>query len=146
MNDFRSQRDGVVHVDVSSPKDVAEIRPSEGVNVYWYGQRPVGHVFVRGEKIFSSRISHIDDDFLSRIDAEVQRPCPALSISVVVCTRDRPEELKRCLVSIKSQSVVPQQIIVIDNASRDNRTKEIALEIGVTYVREDRPGLDIARN
>jgi len=35
---------------------------------------------------------------------------------------------------------------VVDNASRDQRTRDVALAAGVTYVREDRPGLDIARN
>jgi GT2 family glycosyltransferase len=35
---------------------------------------------------------------------------------------------------------------VVDNASVTNETKEVASRFSVTYVREDRPGLDIARN
>jgi glycosyltransferase involved in cell wall biosynthesis len=70
----------------------------------------------------------------------------APSTSIVICTRDRPEELARCLASLPEQSLSPGEIIVIDNASRDGRTREVALAAGVTYVREDRPGLDFARN
>jgi glycosyltransferase involved in cell wall biosynthesis len=44
------------------------------------------------------------------------------------------------------QTLRPTQVIVVDNASRDGRTKEAALAARVDYVREDHPGLDIARN
>ena len=45
------------------------------------------------------------------------------------------------------QSRGPDQVVVVDNASCDDgRTRAVALAAGVDYVREDRPGLDIARN
>jgi glycosyltransferase involved in cell wall biosynthesis len=41
----------------------------------------------------------------------------------------------------------PTEIIVVDNASKDTKTKEVAQSFpGVLYVREDRVGLDVARN
>jgi GT2 family glycosyltransferase len=64
----------------------------------------------------------------------------------VICTRDRPGELERCLASLPEQTYPPREIIVVDNASRDQRTRDVALAAGATYVREDRPGLDFARN
>lgn len=73
-------------------------------------------------------------------------PKPAASVSVVICTRDRPDDLARCLASFSAQTLAPHQIVVVDNASRDGRTREVALAAGVTYVREERPGLDFARN
>jgi GT2 family glycosyltransferase len=42
---------------------------------------------------------------------------------------------------------VPDQVVVVDNASCDDgRTRAVARAAGVDYVREDRPGLDVARN
>lgn len=66
--------------------------------------------------------------------------------SLVICTRDRADQLRRCLASLAEQSVPPDEIIVVDNASADNRTRDIAQAAGVIYRREDRPGLDFARN
>jgi glycosyltransferase involved in cell wall biosynthesis len=68
------------------------------------------------------------------------------SVSVVICTRDRPEELARCLSSFVAQSLRADEIIVVDNASVDDRTRLAAEAAGAKYVREARPGLDIARN
>lgn len=69
-----------------------------------------------------------------------------LSVSVVICTRDRPQHLETCLSSMPLQTRIPDEVIVVDNASADERTRVVAETAGVTYVREDRPGLDIARN
>ncbi len=66
--------------------------------------------------------------------------------TVVICTRDRPQDLARCLASLSEQTLTPKQIIVVDNASVDDRTRDVALAAGVDYVRETRPGLDFARN
>jgi glycosyltransferase involved in cell wall biosynthesis len=66
--------------------------------------------------------------------------------TVVICTRDRADTLARTLLSLREQTRRPDQIVVVDNASRGHDTRTAALEAGVEYVREDRPGLDIARN
>lgn len=68
------------------------------------------------------------------------------SVSVIICTRDRPHHLRECLKSFADQSLTPDEVIVVDNASADDQTREVTEAAGVTYVREDRPGLDIARN
>nr|WP_176592992.1 glycosyltransferase [Sphingobium sp. EM0848] len=108
------------------------------MTVFWRSGYAVGHVL------------RLDDGREKRVETGTPpaRPAslPPLSVSVVICTRDRPEELKRCLASLPQQSVTPSEIVVVDNASRDGRTREVALEAGVVYVREDRPGLDFARN
>lgn len=36
-----------------------------------------------------------------------------LSISVIICTRDRPKDLAHCLRSINNQSVVPEDIVIV---------------------------------
>jgi glycosyltransferase involved in cell wall biosynthesis len=73
-------------------------------------------------------------------------PEPASTISVVVCTRDRPRSLSGCLASIAQLDPAPREVIVIDNASRTEETREVVARSGFRYVRENRPGLDWARN
>ncbi|WP_150290579.1 glycosyltransferase family 2 protein [Sphingobium estronivorans] len=108
------------------------------MTVFWRSGYAVGHVL------------RLDDGREKRMEAGTpptpHATLPPLSVSVVICTRDRPDELRRCLASLPQQSVTPAEIVVVDNASRDGRTREVALEAGVVYVREDRPGLDFARN
>ncbi|NJM70775.1 MAG: glycosyltransferase [Scytonema sp. RU_4_4] len=69
------------------------------------------------------------------------------SVSVVVCTRNRPEQLVRCLRSLQNLSQPPQQIIVIDNAPSDDATRQLVAQMpGIQYMLEPRPGLSVARN
>lgn len=68
-------------------------------------------------------------------------------VSVVICTRNRSQDLKLCIESLLKQTCLPEEIIVVDNAPTDNTTQLIAQQYkSVTYCREERPGLDIARN
>jgi GT2 family glycosyltransferase len=138
---------GIRHIAVITAADVAEAKLCEGMTVFWHGDRPIGHVLVHEGETIGSSVEHIDAGFLCAIDEESRRPVkPTVSASVVICTRDRPEELGVCLSSLPRQSYPPCEIIVVDNASHDPRTRDVALAAGVTYIREDRPGLDIARN
>jgi GT2 family glycosyltransferase len=136
---------GVVHIAVATGADVAATKLCEGMTVFWRGDRPIGHVLMHDGEITDSKIGHIDAAFLAAIDLE-RRETNQLSASVVICTRDRPDQLSVCLSSLPRQSFKPREIVVVDNASSDLRTRDVALAAGVTYVREDRPGLDFARN
>ncbi|WP_247382366.1 MULTISPECIES: glycosyltransferase [unclassified Bradyrhizobium] len=138
---------GVMHVSVTSVADVMQAQPDEGMTVFWRADQPIGHVLVHEGQVTDARIEHIDDEFLSAVQSRMRTPTKVeLSASVVICTRDRPDELGKCLSSLPRQSHPPREIIVIDNASRDQRTREVALAAGAVYVREERAGLDIARN
>lgn len=69
------------------------------------------------------------------------------TISVVICTRDRPQYVEKCLRSIQNLSYPPNEIIVVDNAPNSDATKKIVTQMpNVKYVLEPRPGLDFARN
>ena len=65
------------------------------------------------------------------------------SITICVCTRDRPDDIRSCLESI---AVMHGQfdVLVIDNAPSNDRTESIVKTTlpKARYVREDRPGLD----
>ncbi|GAB3530105.1 hypothetical protein GCM10027443_10290 [Pontibacter brevis] len=68
-------------------------------------------------------------------------------VSVVICTRGRASFLKQCLQQLRQQACLPEEVIVVDNAPLDDSTEEVVRQFeDVTYVREPRPGLDIARN
>ena len=66
--------------------------------------------------------------------------------SVVVCTRNRPDALHRCLQALEQLAYPSFELVVVDNAPSDNRAFEIARRAGVRYVGEPVPGLSRARN
>ncbi|MFL6192652.1 MAG: glycosyltransferase family 2 protein, partial [Thermoanaerobaculia bacterium] len=71
-----------------------------------------------------------------------------LELTVAICTRNRPAQLRRALVSLVRQSPPPLEILVVDNAPVDGRTLELVEGEfpGVRYLEEPVPGLDFARN
>lgn len=148
QNHHLPTHEGVRHVELADDgRPVAgNVRATDALAVFWWRGRPVAHRWL-GNAAAAAAEPHIDAALLARIDAEER--CAATAqhgASVVICTRDRPEELRRCLASLRQQTLCPREIIVVDNASRDARTQAVAEAAGVVCVREDRPGLDIARN
>ena len=67
-------------------------------------------------------------------------------ISVVVCTRNRTEQLSNCITHLMALQYPKFEIIVIDNAPSNEDTRELTSKLPVKYVREEKPGLDWARN
>ncbi|NJM70774.1 MAG: glycosyltransferase [Scytonema sp. RU_4_4] len=74
---------------------------------------------------------------------------PLPSVTVAICTKDRPDDLARCLnhlLALKSADNV-FEVLVVDNASSDERTHQVCSALpGVRYVREMKAGLGFARN
>jgi hypothetical protein len=68
------------------------------------------------------------------------------TVSVIVCTRDRPHDLRSCLDSIAALRTRPREVIVVDNSPSDVATRELCRDYPVRYVPESRPGLARARN
>lgn len=77
-------------------------------------------------------------------------------LSVAICTRDRPEELRRALASLAAQSEAPDEILVVENAPRDATVRGMIEReftgtlprVGpmIRWIAEPVPGLDFARN
>ncbi len=83
---------------------------------------------------------------LERLDGmKPRRSSEALTASVVICTRNRPLELERCLASLERSSGSWAEVIVVDNAP-STKTRSAAVRFGAHYVAEPRPGLSRARN
>jgi glycosyltransferase involved in cell wall biosynthesis len=69
------------------------------------------------------------------------------TVSVVICTRERPADLARALDAVRSLQPPPLETIVVDNAPTSDATREVVARAEFAkYVREDRRGLDAARN
>lgn len=67
--------------------------------------------------------------------------------TVAVCTRDRPEDVRRCLAALVKLTGEGQEILVVDNCPSTDATRQIVNQYqSIRYVREDRPGLNNARN
>ena len=80
-------------------------------------------------------------------------PPPPPSLTITVCTRNRPAMLRRCIESIRAtcaqhpELATNVEILIVDNAPPDDATRDVVAEFpDVRYVREPVPGLDFARN
>lgn len=83
--------------------------------------------------------------------ARLEADAPDASTAVIVCTRERPDELRTCLASLAGLVPLPDEVIVVDNAPTTDATRRIVDEAVATgqdvrYVLEPRPGLSVARN
>jgi glycosyltransferase involved in cell wall biosynthesis len=85
-------------------------------------------------------------DFVGLRDESLPGFVPPLA-TIAVCTRDRPEDLERCLKGILRLPEDGQEIIVIDNCPSTEVTRAIVERYArIRYVRETRPGASAARN
>lgn len=76
-------------------------------------------------------------------DGQLKR---GLSATVVICTRNRHDDLREAILSIKSQDWPSFDILVVDNGD-DPRIEGLAKTLGVGYVRApDKPNLPYGRN
>lgn len=102
------------------------------------------------ERLLEAADSAFWEAWLQR-ELDVSQPPPpvaaGLVATVAVCTRDRVDDLERCLAALLDMPDDGQEILVIDNAPTSDATRKLVERVGrITYVRENRPGLDVARN
>jgi len=70
-----------------------------------------------------------------------------VSVSLIIPTRDRRALLRRALASVRAQTVPPDEIIVVDDGSRDGTAQMLRRDFpGVTVVRQENAGVSAARN
>jgi GT2 family glycosyltransferase len=73
-----------------------------------------------------------------------------METSLIICTIDRLENIKRCLSSVAGQSYRPDEIIIVD-ASKSNLTKNYISDLKspglkVVYIKQKGTGISRARN
>lgn len=70
-------------------------------------------------------------------------------ISVIICTKDRPQDVIRCIESILTQTLLPEEILVVDGSHITALELELKRHFDkkakVTYI-HTRPGLTYQRN
>jgi GT2 family glycosyltransferase len=154
-------------------REIGELRLDPGYEgiylVIWHHDIPLGHLeFLASElplspaqfrNLMSVAISAAVRAYLGTTDlpecpltrlTEVWRADktnPIEEVSLIICTRNRPEQLARCLGSVFGQTSRPAEVIVVDNTSGDPETQRVASSFeGVRCVVEKVPGLSRARN
>jgi len=87
---------------------------------------------------------------LDQVAARVERAredAPEDSVSVIVCTRERPDALHTCLGALQKLDPAPDEVVVVDNAPQSGATQAVVEGFpDVRYVLEPTPGLSAARN
>jgi len=69
-----------------------------------------------------------------------------ITVTVVICTRNRPALLRKCLTSVSQLNRTPDQVLVVDNSGGNEDTRKAAQDFGARYVVEPLAGLSRARN
>lgn len=150
--------------------------PPEGVHALcWFHGVPIGEVTLVGDperllpqvaeqawlRLRQDLVAHLLEDALATrggLTAAADRGLltaahpptasgPLPTVTVAVCTRDRPEALSECLTALGELEPQVLEVLVVDNASGDDSTRRVAESFPfVRYLHEPRPGLDWARN
>ncbi|MEM6283281.1 MAG: glycosyltransferase family A protein [Chloroflexota bacterium] len=146
----------IIAIDLSDPPEVLETADPTTHNTYDRAFTLVrSHGQVLGVIEFDLPITYEDYMPLIRqrfIIPETPAPTPpplTVSISVVICTRDRTEDLKKCLPSILEQEGAEYEVIVVDNAPSTEDTRLYVESLSsdrLRYIHEPTPGLSVARN
>lgn len=121
------------------------------------GERPVGQatVPVTDGRVAVSRLARaIDRQTLelaaaTSVEAAVFAPVslPDLTITAAICTRERPDDLRRALDALTRMEFTGAGILVIDNCPATDATREVVAAFpGVRYIKEPNKGLNNARN
>jgi GT2 family glycosyltransferase len=139
----------VVDVDIHNLDRIEGLSGYDAVEILFRaGREPLG----RG-RLLCSGDSIEPEEFLSLIEnlpspSPLDLPVETLpTVTIAICTRNRPVELAEALRSIARQEYPPDEILVIDNGCQEE-IRELTEGIipNARYVPEHSPGLNFARN
>ncbi len=155
----------IIQLEITEPLPSIQTSAEEtGIAlVIRYYDRPIG--FIMSELSPNSRVDSEDlQRLLSQemaqgiLNAKIQEELISQSettqfpnLTVAMCTKDRPENVLRCLKSLqtlqKPDNLGDFEILIVDNAPSDDQTQNLVATFpNVRYVRELKVGLDFARN
>lgn len=111
------------------------------------GRVHIGDVWQAAHQILGPALAaRLVDSILPGTSLYVGPKLPETSRTVVICTRNRPADLVRCLDSLMVAPSLNLEILVVDNAPSDESTFEAVSRYPVRYIREPRKGLNWARS
>jgi glycosyltransferase involved in cell wall biosynthesis len=139
---------------------------ARSLNYFWYKERPIAHSWFDQALTQEDFQQHVlsacakaQDWTIGEISnfenlmAAAKNLLPIITlghqehVSVVICTRNRTKDLKKCLDQLLKSIQETDEIIVIDNAPDTNDTATLLLQYPkVKYALEPTKGLDFARN
>ena len=135
---------GVLIVVMSRGSIIAEIRlPAIGILSKEFLRRLIAHRC--GEALWRQHLASTFLDATRGPSGSIERGA-APTVSVIVCTRDRSDQLRDCLQSLLALDPPAAEILVVDNSPSDEATRLVCDELPVRYVLEPLPGQSRARN
>lgn len=141
----------ITTIELSSP--LPEITLPHGTTgllalVRWRG-RPVGLAWVR-DATGSIPPAQLRAAITSQVDYHQHVSSTVTTsrqlASIIVCTHERPDDLRRCLDGLLPLAAAGHEVLVVDNAPRSSCTAEVVAQYPFRYLCEPRIGLDHARN
>jgi GT2 family glycosyltransferase len=109
--------------------------------------RPVGLVRLRVcGRVSAARLARAVREQVPPAEEPAPPVAAGAPLSIVVCTRDRPEPLARCLRALRPMHAAGHQVLVVDNAPRSRATATVCAAHPFVYLREPEAGLNHARN
>ena len=135
--------------------------PRAQILVRWRGT-PVGRVWMKisegriesyelwltvSQQLRHALIPHVVNEFLLT-QGVLAPPAPGRqpTCSVVVCTRNRTEDLRRALEALRPCMEAGVEVLVVDNAPDDDQSERLAHGYPVRYLRQPRSGVNWARS
>jgi glycosyltransferase involved in cell wall biosynthesis len=152
----------VLIVDLAAPPQAIMQMPGydRAFILVRYSKKPIGvlQVELNNHKLsYSELIEKIQEDgqVLYNLEETIltdwllqkyqKKETLSTSWSVVICTCERPQDLRRCLDSICSSLPEGGEVIVVDNSPITDDTRNLVEEYPVRYLLEERKGLNWAR-
>ncbi|MGA9584121.1 MAG: glycosyltransferase family 2 protein [Terracidiphilus sp.] len=120
------------------PSPIAYARQSCGRHASWHAKFLEFEVEVCGLNAPASGLAQI-----TRIPCRKEA---TLTVTVVICTRNRPGYLKECLLGIARLDPRPDDVLVVDNTQGNKETENVAREFGARYITQPVQGLSRSRN
>jgi glycosyltransferase involved in cell wall biosynthesis len=136
----------IAHLEVGDPLPVIPTSARSGLAVLWERGVPVGQLTLDPRSGGSGRATLLGPPAAEHSREPRFHDGHRPTVSVVICTRNRPEALAGCLESLARSSIAPDEILVVDNAPSVAARDVVARFPGVRYLFEPSPGLSFARN
>jgi glycosyltransferase involved in cell wall biosynthesis len=100
-----------------------------------------------GERALHAHLPRVAWNAWRTVHAPRRPSVAGLRASVIVCTRDRSQDLVRCLFNLQPLLADGHEIVVVDSCpATDDTARLVSQYSGIRYVLEPRPGAGIARN
>lgn len=120
-------------------------RSEQFYNELSLGQKLLFHFYKPLYQLGRKRLKvEVKKERVVQMSAEFMKKRSDITIGIV--TRNRKMSLKRCLQSIVHQTVLPSEVIIVENASFGEQPEPESFPFALRYIYEERIGIANARN